>query len=174
MVDSRKLDFFRAIIAIGAAPSIPLIEGVTDIQYHTSESIFNLTTLPTDMLILSEEPLGLALSQGFARLGTNVSIVTPADLVEDENASELLTDKLETDGVQIFTNSVIEKFERCNDLIIAQIRQQNKPAVSIKVNQVLLAVGRNAEVEGLELDVAGVKVSDTGIQVDANLCTDNP
>ena len=89
-VDDRKLDFFRAIIATGATPIIPLIEGVTNISYHTCASIFNLTELPTSLLVLSDEPLGLALGQGFARLGTRVTIVTPGHLTEDENASNLL------------------------------------------------------------------------------------
>jgi pyruvate/2-oxoglutarate dehydrogenase complex dihydrolipoamide dehydrogenase (E3) component len=78
-----------------------LVEGVNNIPYITAASIFNLTELPKDLLVVCGEPLGLELCQGFARLGCEVTIITSEKLVDDETANEMLTRQLEADGVTV-------------------------------------------------------------------------
>ena len=75
MVNGQTLKFKKACIATGGRPLIPDIEGLKDVPYFTSDSIFNLTEQPRDMLIIGSGPIGCELGQGFARLGTNVTII---------------------------------------------------------------------------------------------------
>jgi pyruvate/2-oxoglutarate dehydrogenase complex dihydrolipoamide dehydrogenase (E3) component len=69
-INGQRLKFLKACIATGGRPFIPSIEGLSTCGYHTSDSIFNLTSLPASMLVLGCGPIGCELGQGFARLGT--------------------------------------------------------------------------------------------------------
>lgn len=73
-VNGKTLKFKKACIATGGRPRVPQIPGIESIKYHTSETIFNLKTLPKSMIILGCGPIGCELGQGFARLGTMVTM----------------------------------------------------------------------------------------------------
>lgn len=73
-VNGKALTFKKACIATGGRPKIPEVPGIDKITYHTSESIFNLNVLPKSMIILGCGPIGCELGQGFARLGTEVTM----------------------------------------------------------------------------------------------------
>ena len=73
-INGKELKFLKACIATGGRPWIPPIDGLDTIKYHTSDNIFNLQKLPKDMLIIGSGPIGCELGQGFARLGTNITM----------------------------------------------------------------------------------------------------
>jgi len=73
-VNGAELTFKKACIATGGRPFVPDIPGLSQIKYCTSENIFNLTVLPKSMIILGCGPIGCELGQGFARLGTKVTM----------------------------------------------------------------------------------------------------
>lgn len=76
MLNSKEYRFQKACIATRDKPFIPEIEGIKGIGYLLPDTIFNLTELPREMLIIGSEPVGLELGQGFARLGSKVTIMT--------------------------------------------------------------------------------------------------
>ena len=89
-VNGKTLKFNKAVIASGGRPRIPEIEGLEKVKYYTSDSIFNMTEQPQSLMILGSGPIGCELGQGFARLGTEVTIVS---------SSKQLLPKDDTDSI---------------------------------------------------------------------------
>ena len=163
-VDGRTLRFGRAVIATGGRPSAPPIPALAGISYFTSETIFSLTTQPTRMLVIGAGPIGCEMAQAFALLGSRVTLVDSASRVlsgEDEDASRIIATQLERDGVTIVTGVGGPEGPPLRDRLAA-------------ADVVLVATGRIPNVEGLNLEAAGVTAGPAGIHVDDRLRTSNP
>jgi len=113
-VEGHTLRFARACIATGANPSTPPIPGLSDVTYHTNESIFSLTTAPRRLAIIGAGPIGCELAQAFARMGIEVHLLEMSDRIlarEDHDVSTLLTASLASDGVTPLTSCSIKKID---------------------------------------------------------------
>src|SRR5271156_3385083 len=75
LVSDKRLHFKKALIATGARPRAPDIEGLDQVGYRTSATIFDMTTLPRRLAVIGGGPLGCELAQAFCRLGSHVTIV---------------------------------------------------------------------------------------------------
>lgn len=112
-VGGKKVKFNKAVVATGGKPRIPQIPGLDQIEFHTSETIFNLTEQPKDLLIVGCGPIGCELGQTFARLGTNVlmSEVGPHFLPrDDEDCVKYLQESMLKDGVKMLFKTKPEMF----------------------------------------------------------------
>lgn len=164
----------RFIISTGSHPLVPPIEGLEDIDYLTNENIFDLEVLPKSMAVLGGGPIGVELSQAFSRLGVEVSIIEMVDRIlfrEDKESAAVLTNRLLREGINIYTDKKAVGFCREKDLVAITLEDKNKNQSVVKLEKVLVAVGRAANVEGLGLEAAGVKYSKKGIEVDSTLRT---
>ena len=163
-VDGRTLNFRRAVIATGSRPSMPPAlagrEGTPQAGppfTYTSETIFSIAELPTELVVVGAGPLGCELAQAFALLGTRVTLTDVAPRVlpgEDADASAIVSRSLARDGVEVVTGS----------------DPRFQPASG---KTVLVATGRSPNVEGLRLEAAGVKHDAQGVHVDDRLRTSN-
>lgn len=151
-------------IATGAFPSTPEIEGLNEINYYTSDSIWKLDKCPRRMLILGAGPIGLELAQVFTRLGAKVIILEKNEnilLNEDEIVSKYVMDFFKSEGVEILTSHTIKSFSKnLND--INCICDYNKEEKIIRSDCVLIAVGRQARVRGFGLEDLGIELSKKG------------
>ena len=114
------------------------------------------------------------MSQAFSRLGVEVSIVEMLDRIlfrEDFEASEVLVNVLKKDGIKIFTGKKAVKFRKENGNTIVTLEDKDKNTSEIKAEKVLVAVGRAPNLQGLELEKAGVNYEKTGIKVNEFLQT---
>lgn len=180
-VDSRKVELNgkiltskRFIISTGSYPLVPPIEGLKDINYLTNENIFDLETLPRSMVVLGGGPIGIEMSQALSRLGVEVCIIEMLDRIlfrEDEEIAEVLTSALSREGVKIYAGKKAVKFSKQGNLIEITLEDKDKKQSSVKAEKVLVAVGRVANVEGLDLEKAGIKYIKKGIEVDNTLRT---
>lgn len=164
----------RFIICTGSHPLIPPIEGLKDIDYLTNENIFDLEVLPRSMITLGGGPIGVELSLALARLGVETSIVQTSDRIlprEDAEASRLLTEKLAKEGIKVFTKSKAVRLQRENNMAAVTMEDDKKKQSVIKAEKLLVATGREASVEGLDLEKAGVKYTNKRIETDASLRT---
>jgi pyruvate/2-oxoglutarate dehydrogenase complex dihydrolipoamide dehydrogenase (E3) component len=165
----------RFVMATGAAPFVPLLEGLESIDYLTSDTVWNLTELPKKLVVLGGGPIGSELAQVFARLGSHVTIVEMGDCVlsrEDPEAACLVKDRFEAEGMRVLVNSRASKvISGPQGSILEVIPQQNGNPIHVDFDQLLVAVGRVPHVEGLGLDNAGVAYSKKGIVVDDTLRT---
>ena len=146
------------VIASGARPFVPPIPGLSDITYLTSDNVWNLRELPKRLVVLGGGPIGSELTQCFARLGSQVSQVEmlPRILIrEDPEVSEIVAKSLHKDGVAVLTGHkakqvVVENGEK---VLICEF---NGADVRLPFDQILVAVGRTANVSGFGLEELGI------------------
>ena len=170
VVGGRSVHFRYALLATGAAPVLPPIEGLADVDPLTSETVWDLAALPERLAVLGGGPIGCELGQAFARLGSAVTVVDAADRLlsgETPEASGLVTAALRRDGVTVRTGVGVDSV-RDGALQLAD-------GSAVPFDRVLVAVGRRARTDGLGCAAAGVELRDDGtVVVDGALRTTNP
>ncbi|MEM4970677.1 MAG: mercury(II) reductase [Sulfolobales archaeon] len=165
------------IVATGSSPSIPRIEGLSEIPYHTSDTIWSIEELPGKMLVIGSGAIGLELAQAFSRLGSEVDVVEildrPLPGVEPE-ISKALAEILSEEGVKIYTKSKVAGFSRKGSRAVAKILSP-RGSIEEEYDAVLISTGRRPNTEGLGLELAGVDLDSRGfIRVSMDLRTSNP
>ena len=163
-VDGVRLSFSRAVIATGARPAIPEIDGLEGADVLTSETIFELTEQPRRLAILGGGAVGCELAQAFARLGTRVYLLEAAPRLlprEDADAADVIRDALQRDGVSVLTGAAAHQATRHGDGWRLTITR-GAITDTLEADRVLVAVGRRANTEGLALAAAGVAVGSGG------------
>ena len=175
--DAREtsLRFRRAIIATGGRATAPPIEGLQDAGYLTNETIFDLDTLPRRLLVIGGGPIGCELAQAFARFGSQVTLLNlDAHLLprEDPDAAAVVERALMAEGVELRQGVKILAAHREGDTrtLVYEVDGQRMDSDG---DQLLVAAGRSANVEGLGLEDAGVRVDHKGIDVDDRFRTSN-
>jgi pyruvate/2-oxoglutarate dehydrogenase complex dihydrolipoamide dehydrogenase (E3) component len=175
-VDGETLIFSKACIATGARAIHLPIPGLKEAGALTNETVFTLTELPRRLAVIGAGPIGVELAQAFARFGSEVTLLEQERRIlprEDRDAAEIVKRALERDGVTLnccakATAVRVEGDERVIDLETEGRRSE------LRVDQILIGVGRTPNVEGLGLEPAGVKYSRAGVEVDDRLRTSNP
>ncbi len=173
-VNGERISAKRFIIATGSHPVVPPIPGLKEVDFLTNETVFDLNTLPKSMIVLGGGPIGVELSQAFSRLGVEVSIVEMLGRIlfrEDFETADVLTNVIKRDGIKIFTGKKAVKFRKENGQVIVTLEDKDKNISEIKAEKVLVAVGRAPNVQGLDLEKAGVEHEKTGIKVNEFLQT---
>jgi pyruvate/2-oxoglutarate dehydrogenase complex dihydrolipoamide dehydrogenase (E3) component/membrane protein DedA with SNARE-associated domain len=175
-VNGRRLSARNIIIASGARPRVPDIPGLDQLDYLTSDSVWQLREPPGHLLVLGAGPIGCELAQAFARLGCEVTLATHASRVlprEDPEVSEVVARAFERTGVRVLVEHEPVRFEagarpRCHFRVAGR-------EVEVAFDRLLLAVGRSPNVEGLGLEELGIGLASTGtIAVDEYLRTSVP
>lgn len=174
--EKKILKSKRFCLATGSRPFIPPIEGLEETGFITNEEVFHLTELPKHLVVLGAGAIGLELGQSFARLGSKVTIVEMADRVlikEDEEVSVLMEKVLSEEGLEILTKTKAVKAHKNNDgKKIVTVERDGKIS-EIVADEILCAVGRQANVDNLGLEKAEVKFDKKQIFTDEYLRTSN-
>jgi pyruvate/2-oxoglutarate dehydrogenase complex dihydrolipoamide dehydrogenase (E3) component len=175
-VNGKILATKTIIVATGARPWVPSIPGMEQIRPLTSDNLWEIRELPQKLLVLGGGPIGCELAQSFARLGSKVTLVEKSDRVlsrEDGDAAALVTKSFYVDGVDIRTSHRairIEKNLNSYNLICDYAGKE----VALEFDQILVALGRKANVSGFGLEELKVEISKTGtIEADEFLRTTN-
>jgi pyruvate/2-oxoglutarate dehydrogenase complex dihydrolipoamide dehydrogenase (E3) component len=175
-VAGERLEFSKAIIATGArAASLP-VPGLPEAGYLTNETVFSLTRLPRRLIIIGAGPVGCELAQAFARLGSQVSMLSDSATIlprEDADASEILHRQFESEGIAMFLGVQIRRVEALSTGKCV-VFDRGKEAEQVTGEEVLVAAGRAPNVEGLGLEAASVRYQKQGVTVDDCLRTSNP
>jgi pyruvate/2-oxoglutarate dehydrogenase complex dihydrolipoamide dehydrogenase (E3) component len=175
-VGGTRLRFRKAVIATGARAAAPPIPGLAEAGYLTNETVFSLTALPARLAVIGAGPIGCELAQAFARFGAQVTLMEalPRILpVEDHEAAALVHASLVRDGIRILVDCKIERVQLAGQERVLQM-QAGPQSDSVRVDAILVGVGRAPNVEGLGLDVVGVQHDAKGVKVDDRLRTTNP
>ncbi len=149
------------VIAAGARPFVPPIPGVDSVDYLTSDNVWNLRVLPKRLVVLGGGPIGCELTQCFARLGSQVTQVemAPRLLVrEDPEVSDMVASRFRQEGVDVRLEHTAKEFviENGEKILLAEHQGQ---AVKIAFDQVLVAIGRAANIQGYGVDELGIALS---------------
>jgi dihydrolipoamide dehydrogenase len=149
------------VIAAGAHPFVPPILGLDKIDYLTSDTIWNLRSLPKRLVVLGGGPIGCELAQSFNRLGSQVTQIEmlPRLMVrEDPNVSEAVMKRFKQEGVELRVEHTAKQFviENGEKILIAEYQGQ---LVKIPFDQVLIAIGRTANVKGYGIEELDITLS---------------
>jgi len=177
-VGDARLRFRRAVIATGARPFVPSIPGLDETGHLTNESIFDLRELPRRLLVIGGGPIGCELAQAFRRFGAEVTLVEMGDGIlarEDRDAAGLLLEALHRDGVDVRLSTRLVRVARSAGGECRAFLERAGEEDPVAFDEILVAVGRTPNVEGLGLEDAGVEYDARGgVQVDDHLRTANP
>jgi dihydrolipoamide dehydrogenase len=158
----------KIIVATGSTPVVPNILGLEVVPFHTSDSIFDIQTIPQSMTIVGGGVIGVEFACIFASLNTKVTVIEMADRIvpsEDRDASKLLEKVLKKKGVQILTNTKVQRVEQSGDNkhIICTDHKDNE--VIVKSESLIVCIGRKpnlSAVTNLQLEKDGpfIKVNE--------------
>jgi len=175
-VGGRTLTFRRAVIATGGRAAVPPIPGLSSVPFLTNETLFSLTGLPRRLGIVGAGAIGCEMAQAFARLGSVVTLVDQAPRVlpsEDADAAAIVAARMVEDGVAIETGASVAAVHQEADGIVVRL-ERGDARREFSCDQLLIAVGRAPNIEGLDLAAAGVAADRNGVTVDDRLRTSNP
>lgn len=176
-VDGEPLQAERYLIATGASPAVPPIEGLAEAGYLTSTSALELTELPRRLIVVGGNYVGLEFAQLFSRLGVQVTLIEALERIapfEEPQASAVLAQVFADEGIEVVTDALVERVERQggDKVVFARINGEER---SFATDELLIATGRTANTELLALDKTGVQMNRRGqVAIDPTLRTANP
>lgn len=176
-VNGRLLTTRSIIIATGARPFVPPIKGLDQVDYLTSNNIWELRELPGKLVVLGGGPIGSELTQAFARLGSQVSQVEMMPQImgrEDPEVSSFIQQKFTDEGIEVLTGHAAKevRIDNGKQLLVCE---HNGETVEIEFTHLLVAVGRKANVTGFGLEELDVQISERGtVTVDPLMRTNYP
>jgi dihydrolipoamide dehydrogenase len=173
LVNRRSYSAEYFLVATGARSFIPPIDGLQETGYLTYRDAINLTRPPKSLCIIGAGSTGCEFAELFSIFGTKIYLVdiAPRPLIsEDEEAGELVREVFETErGMEILTNTRVVKVEK--DGLTKRVHlQQGTEVHSIKVDDILVATGKTANIE-LDLENAGIDYTPRGIKVTPTMQT---
>lgn len=174
-----ELKFRKAVIATGARASAPPITGLDSVDYLTNETVFSLTELPARFGIIGGGPIGAEMAQTFARLGSQVTLFENSSQIlsrEDPDAVAIIQKQFQHDGIKILAHSTNQRIDPASDGLIrvTGVAGENEKPYELIVDQLLVAVGRAPNTDGLNLESVNVKFDRRGVDVDDQMRTTNP
>jgi len=153
----------------------PPVEGLDRVPYLTNETVCGLTTLPEHLIVVGGGPIGCELSQACRNLGSRVTTVEFATVMpkDDPEAVAIVRQALINDGVSLLEGAKVVAVAKDAAGGVTVTYEQGGETKSLSSSHLLLAVGRRPNINGLDLEKAGITYSPKGIEVDARLRTSN-
>ncbi|GAB4412076.1 MAG: bifunctional TVP38/TMEM64 family protein/FAD-dependent oxidoreductase [Bacteriovoracaceae bacterium] len=164
-VDGKIFTTRNITIATGASPFVPQLKGIDKARILTSENLWSLKELPKKMIVLGGGPIGVEMAQAFSRLGSSVTLVEMGERIlprEDHDVSEIITKKLESEKVSILLKTKAVEIDH-KKLIVEN--KNNK--LEIEFDEILFAVGRRPNVQGIGIEDLGIVLKPNGT-IDTN------
>ncbi|KIC15186.1 dihydrolipoyl dehydrogenase family protein [Leisingera sp. ANG-Vp] len=161
----------RVVIATGSSPLVPPIPGLDTVPYETNETLFELREKPEHLLIIGGGPIGMEMAQAHVRLGSKVTVIEGFKALgkDDPEAAALVLDSLREEGVDIVEGAMVSRIGGQAGAIEVETRDGS----TFRGTHLLMAVGRKANMERLNLAAAGIETQGNGIKVDESLLTTN-
>jgi pyruvate/2-oxoglutarate dehydrogenase complex dihydrolipoamide dehydrogenase (E3) component len=173
--DGLSIQARRFVIATGSSPASLPIPGLEQIRPLTTDTLFDLETLPTRLTMIGTHSAGLELAQAFRRLGCEVTILEPGKALihEDPEFADILLAQLAQEGIVLRENVEIRRVEpRMTGVRV--ILAGKAVEETVDGSHLLMAAGRTPNVEGLGLESARVAFGKRGITLGRNLRSSNP
>ncbi|HVB82085.1 MAG TPA: mercury(II) reductase [Candidatus Binataceae bacterium] len=168
----QSVSFDRALIATGARPAIPPIEGLQDTPYWTSTESLVSETIPPRLLVIGSSVVAVELAQAYARLGSHVTIVARSQLFfrEDPAIGEVLGQVFVDEGITVLRQTQIRSVRHVNNEFVLETS-----GGQLRGDALLVATGRAPNIEALNLGGIGLKTGKSGvIEVNEHLQTNVP
>ena len=162
----------RIVVATGSSPAVPPIPGIDGVRFHTNETIFQNTHLPEHLVVIGGGPIGIEMAQAHRRLGSRVTVLEAARPMakDDRDLADMLLRHLLSEGIDIRPQVEIVSVEPDDGGVAVLIREGTRTS-RLVASHLLVATGRRPNIEGLDLDAAGIVYGRTGIVVDDRMRT---
>lgn len=165
--DTERLTTRSIIIATGASPFVPEIEGIQDVPHVTSDTLWHtfgeLDTPPKKLLVMGGGPIGCELAQAFNRLGSQVTLVERGEQLlgrEDRDIGDRVTKRLTSEGIDVRLHSEVVAFANDGNQPTARVTQHDETH-SLEFDYVIVALGRAARLKGFGLEELGIETNRT-------------
>ena len=157
----------RIVIATGSRAGVPPIPGIETVPYFTNETIFKNRALPKHLFVIGGGPIGMEMALAHRRLGAEVTVLEAFQPLskDDPELAAVVLESLQAEGIAIRGGIKIERIEKTK----SGLRVVAANDEIIDGSHVLVAAGRAANIEGLQLEAAGVDYTKRGITVDHGL-----
>lgn len=167
----RRIRARRFVIATGSRASLPPIPGLKDVPYLTNETVFANRVRPEHLIVIGGGPIGMELAQAHRRLGSKVTVLEMGTALakDDAELTAIVKQAVVGEGVALREGVGIERIERDGGAIVVV----SKDGARIAGSHLLVAAGRQPNIEELDLDKAGIKHTKRGIDTDQGLRTSN-
>ncbi len=174
-VAGRNFSSRKFVLATGSSPATPPINGLNETPYLTNKEIFSLDKLPPRLIILGAGAIATEMAQAFSRLGSQVSVIQRSDQIlsnEDRDMADAIQKRLEREGVHYYLNTRIREVRDME----GKERQvvfldKNGQEQTVLGEELLVAMGRKPNLEGINLEAAGVEYNKQGVPVDEKMRT---
>lgn len=157
----------RFVIATGSRPAVPPIPGLSETPYLTNETLFDLRERPCHLVIIGGGPVGLEMAQAHRRLGCEVTVLEGEKALgrEDPELAAIALDGLRAEGIRLVEGAKVSEVSGSAGAIAVSTGD----GARFTGTHLLLAVGRTASLDRLDLHKAGVERTDARVKVDAAL-----
>ncbi len=173
-VNQQPITAKKFVIATGSRPLFPAIKGLDAVGYITNEDLFQQQKLWSSLIILGGRPSAIEFAQAFSRLGTKVTLVISGDSILNQEDPELVCKLKETlvqGGIDIFVNTTVREAYMQKDQKLIDCVHDSGESFVLAAEQILVALGRCPNVEGLGLENANIAYNSDGIIVDNKMQT---
>ena len=162
-VNGEKLSAEKFIIATGSTANVPPIEGIQETGFVTHIEALQMEKQPKELVVIGAGPVGLEFAQMFARFGTKVTVLQRGSSIlpqVEKILTDRLTEVLAKEGVNIITNAEAKstRVEGGKKVVVFTVDGKEQIAQG---DEILLAAGKTANTEGLNLEAVGVEVNET-------------
>lgn len=157
----------KIYLATGSRPRTLTLPGIEHAPVYTNETIFDLETLPKQLVVIGAGPIGIELGQAFRHLGSEVTIVDRGDKIlprEDADIRNVLFETLQQDGLQFQFEANTKEIRNSNTLII----ERDGTEVAVQFDALLVAIGRELNKDNLDLEKAGISLTGDGRKIKVN------
>lgn len=170
----QRIDARRIVVASGSSPLVPPIHGLAEVPFLTNETIFELTAVPEHLLIIGGGPIGVEMAQAHRRLGARVTVLEIASIMpkDDPELVAVVRERLVREGIDLREGVEVVQVAPAESGVAITWERGGEQRL-LQGSHLLIATGRRPNVEGLDLQRAGIIFSPKGIEVDARLRTSN-
>lgn len=173
-VDGQRFNAQKWVVATGSSPAIPAVDGLAATSYLTNREIFSLERLPKSMIVLGAGPIAVEMAQAFCRLGSRVDVIQRSDQIlskEDRDLADLAMVAMQQEGITFHLGTTVLAARNLGNSREITFQTSKGETKRVQAEEILVALGRSPNVDGLNLAEIGVQFSCNGIAVDNRLRT---
>ena len=176
-VDGIDYEADDIIIATGSSSKMPPVEGIDNPRVITSTEALNFQTLPAEIVIIGAGVIGMEFASILSRFGAKISVIEYLKEclpVIDKDIAKRVRKQIEKlQGVTFYMDSAVKAIND-NEVVFVSNKNGKETRLECPGCPVLIATGRKPNIEGLNLEAAGVEYSPKGITVNDNMLTSVP